>query len=222
MLKEKLIEMQEEQSQSVNDEVKRAMNLTFQRLKTRFQVEVQYTGEEILSRALEVIKKVTVNILSNTEEEDTPEEDQPTNGENVDQQTLTEEVTSTENEQPKNNNGWDTVDDLPGEEPPAEEPVVKNEEAEETTVPPVPDDQDSDTVESTSQLELPKDPSSEEEGKSSPLLSSLHSSFAENDESFQSARPSVQEVVATPPPPSPRVNPFLFASHSISSLHFLL
>lgn len=185
-MKEKWIEMQEEQSQNVNDEVKRAMNLTFQRLKTRFQDEQQYKGDEILSRSLDVIKKVTINVLSNTEEEEEEEEeipkgdDQPTNGDKIDQQTLTEVMTSTENNQPKINNGWDTVDDLPKEDPPSaavETPVTEEQKEEEETAPPVPDEQDSDTVESTSQVELPKDPSSDEDGKSSTRLHSIPTVF---------------------------------------------
>jgi hypothetical protein len=147
-MKEKLIELNEEQPQLINDQVKRAVNIIFQRLKTRIRPNKQYTGEEFLSRALEVIKKVTLKVLSNNDDEQSSEDvqsedeqepvkeeetsdknDQPLNGNSVDQQTLNEEVSSVmasprEEVQPaeaqttpanSQKNGWDTVDDLPQE-----------------------------------------------------------------------------------------------------------
>jgi hypothetical protein len=164
-MKEKFIEMNDEQPQLINDQVKRAINIIFQRLKNRIQPTKQYTGEQFLSRSLEVIKKATLKVLSNNDDEqqqqssddvqsdddneqiqtenDTPKNDQPSNGNSVDQKTLTEEISSistnqeeekeaNENETiPTNNqkNGWDTVDDLQQEpkdqsEPPEQSQIV--------------------------------------------------------------------------------------------------
>ena len=136
-----MIEMNDEQSQLATDQVRQVANIIFQRLKTRIQSDKQYTGEQVLSRSLEIIKKATLKVLSNDdddEEEDEEEEeeeeeedekeqennDEPTNGKFVDQQTLNEEVASVQSNpivpdlssttiNPKN--GWDTVDDLPPE-----------------------------------------------------------------------------------------------------------
>jgi hypothetical protein len=112
-MKEKLIEMNDEQPQLVNEQIKRAINIIFQRLKTRIRPTKQYTGEQFLSRALEIIKKATLKVLSNNDDEqdgqstddiqsaDENEQiqtieknDQPVNGNSVDQETLNEEVSS--------------------------------------------------------------------------------------------------------------------------------
>jgi hypothetical protein len=135
-MKEKIIEMNDEQPQLINEQVKRAINIIFQRLKTRIQPKKQYTGEEFLSRSLEIIKKATLKILSNDDDDDDeqsedniPSEDEnqkndePLNGNSVDQNTLneaistipTEEKNSLESETLSTNNqknGWDTVDDF--------------------------------------------------------------------------------------------------------------
>jgi hypothetical protein len=144
-MKEKLIEMNDEQPELINEEVKRAINIIFQRLKTRIQPTKQYTGEEFLSRSLEIIKKATLKVLSNNEDDNQPSSDdiqsdneneqiqtndQPLNGNSIDQKTLNEEVSSVQTEIIKpvesetttsaatNNqkNGWDIVEDLPQEE----------------------------------------------------------------------------------------------------------
>jgi len=139
-MKEKIIEMNDEQPQLINEQVKRAINIIFQRLKTRIQPKKQYTGEEFLSRSLEIIKKATLKILSNDDDDDDDEQsedniqsedenqkieknDEPLNGNSVDQNTLneaistipTEEKNSLESETSSTNNqknGWDTVDDF--------------------------------------------------------------------------------------------------------------
>ena len=161
-MKEKFIEMNDEQPQLINDQVKRAINIIFQRLKTRIQPTKQYTGEQFLSRSLEIIKKATLKVLSNNDDEqqqpssddvpseddneqiqtenDTPKNDQPSNGNSVDQKTLTEEISSISNNQdeekeanenetvPTNNqkNGWDTVDDLQQESKDQSEPLEQS------------------------------------------------------------------------------------------------
>jgi hypothetical protein len=163
-MKEKLVEINDEQPQLINEQVKRAINIIFQRLKTHIQPTKQYTGEQFLSRSLEIIKKATLKVLSNNEEEEEEEEqssdeneqvqttnDQPLNGNSVDQKTLTEEVSSisndlneevssvpndqneetepNENENiPANNqkNGWDTVDDLQQESKNQSEPLEQS------------------------------------------------------------------------------------------------
>jgi hypothetical protein len=137
-MKEKLIEMNDEQPQLINEEVKRAINMIFQRLKARIQPTKQYTGEQFLSRSLEIIKKATLKILSNNDEDEPSSDDiqsdnenepidkhdQPLNGNSIDQQTLNEEVSSIQTEQKNSSesetlsstndqkNSWDTVDDL--------------------------------------------------------------------------------------------------------------
>jgi hypothetical protein len=140
-MREKLIEITDEQPQLINEQVKRAINIIFQRLKTRIKPTKQYTGEQFLSRSLEIIKKATLKVLSNDDENDeqpsSPDiqsedeneqiekDDQPLNGDSVDQQTLNEEVSSIQTEQKDSleaetlsstiasqKNGWDTVDDF--------------------------------------------------------------------------------------------------------------
>jgi len=153
-MKEKLIEMNDEQPQLINEEVKRAINMIFQRLKARIQPTKQYTGEEFLSRSLEIIKKATLKILSNNDEDEPSSDDiqsdneneqinqhdQPLNGNSIDQQTLNEAVSSiptNQNEEihstepettPANNqkNGWDTVDDLQQESKDQSEPLEQS------------------------------------------------------------------------------------------------
>ena len=127
--------MTDEQSQLANDQVKKTAGAIFQRLQTRIQPNKQYTGEEFLSQSFEIIKKATFKVLSNDDEEDEEEEvpsedekkanDEPVNGNSVDQQTLHEEVSSVQTTSIESDvsstintakNGWDTVDDLPTEE----------------------------------------------------------------------------------------------------------
>jgi hypothetical protein len=131
-MKEKLVEMNNEQTELINDQVKQTVNIIFQRLKTQIQPTKQYTGEQVLSRSLEIIKKATLKVLSNNDEdepsdddvqseEENEKDDQPTNGNSVDQQTLREEVSSVQTKLEEsetlltaNNqkNGWDIVDDI--------------------------------------------------------------------------------------------------------------
>lgn len=127
-------EILDEQAQLATDQVKQVKqvaSIIFQRLTTHIQPDNQYTGEQVLSRSREIIKKATLKVLSNDEDEDEEEEeeeeeqkndDQPTNGNSVDQQTLNEEVASvqtTNSIEPDSSStinnpksGWDTVDDL--------------------------------------------------------------------------------------------------------------
>ncbi|CAF4322449.1 unnamed protein product [Rotaria socialis] len=160
LMKEKLVEMNDEQPQLINDQVKRTINIIFQRLKARIRLTKQYTGEQFLSRSLDVIKKATLKVLSDNDDAqneqstddtqsddeneqvqitaDNDKNDQPLNGNSVDQKTLNEEVSSiienqneqisliVENQNEKtdlnqsdltvstNNqkNGWDTMDDF--------------------------------------------------------------------------------------------------------------
>ncbi|CAF0874127.1 unnamed protein product [Rotaria sp. Silwood1] len=151
LMKEKLIEINDEQPQLINEQIKRTSNIIFQRLKTRIRPTKQYTGEQFLSRSLEIIKKATLKVLSNNDNEQNEQStddiesddeseqiqttveisknDQPINGNSVDQNTLNEEVSSIATNQNKDNNsnqseitttplthsqknGWDTVDDI--------------------------------------------------------------------------------------------------------------
>lgn len=145
-MKEKLVEMTEEQPEVINEQVKRAISIIFQRLKARIQPTKQYTGEQFLTRSLEIIKKATLKVLSNDDEEDEQSsasdiqsdhenekvDDQPTNGNSVDQQSLNEAISSIPTEHTEQTekieqtttvesevlsthsqkSGWDTVDDL--------------------------------------------------------------------------------------------------------------
>ena len=97
--------------------MKQVINIIFQRLKSRIRPGKTYTGEEFLSRSLDIIKKATLKVLSNSddaEEEqesstddqsdgdqrlsatqaETKDDDQPTNGNAIDEKTLTEEVSA--------------------------------------------------------------------------------------------------------------------------------
>ncbi|CAF1612854.1 unnamed protein product [Rotaria magnacalcarata] len=160
LMKEKLVEINDEQPQLINDQVKRTINIIFQRLKARIRLTKQYTGEQFLSRSLDVIKKATLKVLSDNDDaqneqstDDTQSDDenqqvqitvendkndQPLNGNSVDQKTLNEEVSSIienqdeqislivehQNEETDINqsdltistnnqkNGWDTMDDF--------------------------------------------------------------------------------------------------------------
>ncbi|CAF3639544.1 unnamed protein product [Adineta steineri] len=117
LMKEKIIEMNDEQPQLINEQVKRAINIIFQRLKTRIRPTKQYSGEEFLSRSLEIIKKATLKVISNDDNDndnepssddiesdvendqvqttdDIEKNDQPSNGNSVDQVTLNEEISS--------------------------------------------------------------------------------------------------------------------------------
>ena len=145
-----MVEMNDEQTELVNGQVKQAVNVIFQRLKARIQPTKQYTGEQVLTRSLEIIKKATLKVLSNNEDEQSSEEvqsendnendDQPTNGNSVDQQTLNEEVSSVRVETRNSSesetltanntkNGWDTVDDLQQEAKEQTQVVVPTEES---------------------------------------------------------------------------------------------
>ncbi|CAF2503528.1 unnamed protein product [Rotaria sp. Silwood2] len=150
LMKEKLIEINDEQPQLINEQVKHTINIIFQRLKARIRPTKQYTGEQFLTRSLEIIKKATLKVLSSNDDEqnehstddvesddeneqiqttvDIQKNDQPLNGNSVDQNTLNEEVSSiaiNQNEDNNSNqsettppliksqkNGWDTVDDI--------------------------------------------------------------------------------------------------------------
>ena len=148
--------------------MKQVINIIFQRLKSRIRPRKQYTGEEFLSRSLDIIKKATLKVLSNSddaeEEEDEEEEqesstddpsdgeqrpsvtnvetkddDQPINGNAIDEKTLTEEVSAIPQDPNEElivpeapvaslsnvRNGWDTVDDLPKQ---SDTPIEPNED----------------------------------------------------------------------------------------------
>ena len=115
-MKEKLVEMKDEQSQLINEQVKRTINVVFQRLKTRIRLTKQYTGEQFLSRSLEIIKKATLKVLSNNEDDQSTDDvesddeneqihtadasdktDQLSNENSVDQKTSNEDISLTVN-----------------------------------------------------------------------------------------------------------------------------
>lgn len=143
--------MNDEQSQLATDHVKKMAAIIFQRLKTRIQPDKQYTGEQYLTQSVDIIKKAALKVLSNDEDDDEEEEeddqpsedkketnDQPTNGNSVDQQTLNEEVSSVQTQQSNSiesdvsstmnsqKNGWDLVDDIHTEDnkPTEEQPTI--------------------------------------------------------------------------------------------------
>lgn len=93
-MKERLIEMNDEQSEMVNDRVKRAASTIFQRLKARIRPTKQYNGEEFLARALDIIKKTTLRLLSDN---DNAEDQQSTDDEQSDDES--EQIQSTDNTQ---------------------------------------------------------------------------------------------------------------------------
>ncbi|UJR38405.1 hypothetical protein I4U23_031074 [Adineta vaga] len=251
-MREKIVELNDEQPQLINNQVKRAISIIFQRLKTRIRPAKQYTGDEFISRALEIIKKATLKVLSNDEDEEEEEDDdeqsssseeesehiqitdqveqndQPTNGNSVDQQTLNEEVSSVTNNQneeiqstehettSENNpkNGWDTVDDLQQETKDQSETMEQSQtvlvtdnttssvnETETTSSNPV--IEQSESISSSKLVEQQVDDTDdtvEENDKESPPELELPEEKAPSDdesegELFQSARPSVQDVV---------------------------
>jgi hypothetical protein len=151
-MKEKFVEMNDEQTELINGQVKQAVNIIFQRLKAHIQPTKKYTGEEVLSRSLEIIKKATIKVLSNNDEDEpssddvqsedeNEKDDQPTNGNSVDQQTLHEEVSLVQTEKRNSSesetlltannqkNGWDTVDDLQQETKEQNQVVVFTEDS---------------------------------------------------------------------------------------------
>ncbi|CAF1530562.1 unnamed protein product [Adineta ricciae] len=69
-MREEITELTEEQQESINQQVKRAASMIYQRLKTRIRPTKQYNGEEFLSRTLEIIKKATLKVLSNDENDE--------------------------------------------------------------------------------------------------------------------------------------------------------
>ncbi|CAF3617892.1 unnamed protein product [Rotaria sordida] len=136
LMKEKLIEINDEQPQLINEQVKRTINIIFQSLKARIRPTKQYTGEQFLSRSLEIIKKATLKVLSNNDDDEQNEQstddiesddeneqiqttvdiqkiDQSLNDKSVDQEPLNEEVslttTTTQNEDNNSNQSETTT-----------------------------------------------------------------------------------------------------------------
>lgn len=215
-MKEKINEMNDEQLESVKEQVKRAINIIFQRLKTRIQPKKQYTGEEFLSRSLEIIKKATLKILSNNDEDEQSSDDiqsedenqqienndQPLNGNSVDQQTLNEEISSMHTEE-KNSleseplstsnqkNGWDTVDDL------QQEPKIQStESSEQNQIVLVTEDSASENI----QIETTSPDSLTENNQ--PIPSSI---TIEEKHDSDGIGDTIEENDEKPPSPSPEV-----------------
>jgi len=214
-MKEKLIEMNDEQPQLINEQVKRAINIIFQRLKTRIQPKKQYTGEEFLSRSLEIIKKATLKILSNDdddndeqsedniqsedENQETEKNDEPLNGNSIDQTTLTDAISSIHNEEKHSleseilstnsqKNGWDTVDDFQ-----QESNIQSTESSEQNQIVLVTEDSTSTAI----QIETTSEISLIENNQSTPSSKNI-----EEVQDSEGTADTVEENNEIPPPPS--------------------
>ncbi|CAF1402844.1 unnamed protein product [Didymodactylos carnosus] len=68
LVKDKYVELKDEQQQLIGTNVKRIVNMIFQSMKLKIKSNKSYTGEKVLTRALDIIKKSTVKLLSGEDE----------------------------------------------------------------------------------------------------------------------------------------------------------
>ena len=78
-MKEKYLQLNDEKQEAIQTEVKRVISLVYQRLKAKISSDQQLNGEQFLSRALNIIKKSTLQILSDEDQDQaqSSEEDGP-------------------------------------------------------------------------------------------------------------------------------------------------
>lgn len=105
-VKEKYLELKNDQQQTVEDEIKRSLAFLVQRLKRKIRPNKQTTGANFLSKTLAIMKKSIVKFLSSDEqsdEEDSSASDQseePDDQTNIVQSTLqTNDLQTTSQEQ---------------------------------------------------------------------------------------------------------------------------